>query len=151
MDEQQFENYLHNMEKPTPPLPAQKDTLKFALLNSRRSSWIGALLIVFPFLLISLFFIQHLFNLGPRLTGWIATGTSSLPVYWKALLFFIFLTGFPFLGIILNMLSITYFQYDKTRREFNIIIRIRWWNIIIIFIGAAVASFYTLHLLADAI
>jgi len=48
-------------------------------------------------------------------------------------------------------LSITYFQYDKNRREFNITIKIRWWNIIITLVGAAFASFYVFHILADSL
>lgn len=151
MDEDQLKNNLQDMEKPTPPLPAQRNALKFALVNARRSSWLGAVLIAFPFFIVSLFFIQNLFGLGQRLTAWIAESTSFLPTSGRALFFFLFLTGCPFLGIILNMLSITCIYYDKVRREVNISIKLRWWNILVVILGTAVASFYALHLLADSV
>lgn len=42
-------------------------------------------------------------------------------------------------------------RYDRIRKEFNFTVKIRLWNIIITVAGAALASFYILHLLADSI
>lgn len=151
MDTKDVEKYLENIDKPLPPKPPEHDSLKIALMNSKRSSRAGLLLIALPFLIIFIFFLQNLLNLPPELTNWIDRATSSFPGYSRAIFFFLLLTGFPFLAIIINMLSITYFQYSKAKKEFNIIIKIRWWNITITLIAAAIASFYIFHLLSDTI
>jgi hypothetical protein len=151
MDNKKTEDYLRNLEKPTPPMTVQKDVLKVTLMNARKSSVIGFILVALPAILISLFFIQHLLNLNLGFTKWIYRGASSLPNNAKAILFFIFLVGFPLIAIVINTLSITYFRYNKIKKEFDITIKIRWWNIIITIAGAVLATFYILHLLADSL
>ena len=49
------------------------------------------------------------------------------------------------------MLSIMYFKYNKARKELNIVVRVRWWNLIVTLVATAIALFYMLHLLADSI
>jgi hypothetical protein len=151
MDTKKTEDYLKNLEKPAPPMPEQKEVLKVTLMNARKSSIIGLILVALPAILISLFVIQHLFNLDPIFTKWIDRGAPSFPNNVKAILFFIFLVGFPLIAIVINILSISYFRYDKIKKEFDITIKVRWWNIVITIAGAALASFYTLHLLADSL
>lgn len=139
------------MDRPIPPTPPEHESLKIALLNSKRSSRIGLLLIALPFLIIFIFSLQNLLNLSPALTSWIVRASGSLPGYGRALFFFLLLTGFPFLAIIINMLSIMYFKYNKARKELNIVVRVRWWNLIVTLVATAIALFYMLHLLADSI
>lgn len=151
MDNKKTEDYLRNLEKSVPPMPEQKEVLKLTLMNARKSSIIGLILVALPGILISLFFFQQLFNLDSDLTNWIDKFASLFPGHSKAVVFFIFLVGFPLIAIAINILSITHFRYNKIKKEFDITIKVRWWNIIITIAGTALASFYILHLLADSL
>jgi hypothetical protein len=151
MDNKKLEDYLSNLGKPVPPMPEQKEILKVTLMNARKSSIIGLILVALPAILISLFIIQHVFNLDHGLTNWVERGTASISDKSRAILFFIFLVGFPLLSVVINILSITHFRYDKGKRELDITIKARIWNMIVTAAGIALASFYTLHLLADSL
>jgi hypothetical protein len=151
MDNKKTEDYLRSLEKPEPPMPEQKDILKVALMNARKSSAIGLVLVGLPTILIVVAIIQNIFDINVGFSAWLDNNLPSLPIRTKAVIFFIFLVGFPIIAIAMNMLSITYFKFDKTKKEFDITIKIRWWNIIITITGALVASFYILHILADSL
>jgi hypothetical protein len=151
MNKENVEEYLKGVSKPILPASPQQEILKITLLNARRSSRIGLLLVALPAIVILLFIIKNLFHLNPGFTELIDKSASGLSIHTKAFLFFIFLVGFPMIAIVMNLLSIMYFQYDKEKMEFNITIKIRWWNIIITLLGAALACFYILHLLADSL
>ena len=141
---------MKTIPKPVPATPTGQQQLKVALFSARRSSRIGILLIALPGLVILLFLVQQLFHLSPGFTRWLDGGTT-LPAPVRAVLVCIFLVGFPLIAIVLNLLSICYFRYDRVKKEFHISFRLRWWNIIITLAGGALASFYILHLLADTI
>ena len=144
-------DYLKTLPKPVPASPAGQKILQVTLFNARRSSRIGLLLVGLPGIVVLLFFIQQLFHLQPGFTRWLEGGSPTLSTPVRAVLVFIFLVGFPLIAVVLNLLSICYFQYDWLKKEFHFIFRIRWWNIGITLAGAALASFYILHLLADTL
>jgi len=144
-------DYLKTVPKPAPAVPAGQKILRVALFNARRSSRIGFLLVALPGLLVLLLIVQQLFHLQPGFTRWLEGGGSSLSTPVRAVLVFIFLVGFPLIAVVLNLLSICYFQYDRLKKEFYFHFRVRWWNIVITLAGGALAAFYILHLLADTI
>ena len=150
MEKEKLVEYLKDIPKPVPTLPQDQKILKISLLSARRSSRIGFWLIALPGIVIVLFMIQSLFHADTWLPRWIGRNVSSLSNPVRAALVFVFLVGFPLIAVVLNFLSISYFQYDKARKEFNITFKIRWWNIFITLAGGALASFYILHLLADS-
>jgi hypothetical protein len=151
MTKEKIEKYLTDIPKPEPPAIEGREMLKLALLNARRSSRIGIVLVALPGLLIFLFFLQNTLHLFPGFTRWLAGSGTFLPLPWRAIVFFIFLVGFPLVAVAVNLLSISYYRYHRFRREFTITIRLRWWNLIIAIIGAGLAAFYILHLLADTL
>jgi hypothetical protein len=151
MEKENLAEYLKDIPKPVPAQSPDQKMLKVYLLSARRSSRIGFLLIVFPGIVIVLSIIQNLFHVDTYLPQWIVRNTSSLSTPARAMLVFVFLVGFPLIAIVLNLLSISYFRYDRIKREFNIAFKIRWWNIAITLAGGALASFYILHLLADSL
>lgn len=151
MDQEKLSEYLKTISKPEPDTPADQKILRVTLLTARRSSRIGILLIGLPALIIILFILQNLFHFDIGLIRWLGGNASSLSNHARALVVFIFIVGFPLTAVIINLLSLCYFQYDRQRREFHITFKIRWWNIIITLAGAVLASFYTVHLLADTL
>jgi hypothetical protein len=151
MDRMNLVDYLKTIPKPTPTETGEKEKLKIFLVTARKSSRIGLLLIGLPSLLISLFILQTLFHFKFGFILWLGENTSSLPTPAKAVLIFVFLVGFPMIAMVLNLLSLSHFQFDERSREFRITFRIRWWNIVVALAGGALATFYILHILADTL
>jgi len=151
MDSEKMEEYLKTLPKPNPDAPASQKTLRFSLLSARRSSRIGFWLIALPGLVILVFFLQNILHWDTGLIRWLGNQGPSLSNPAKALLVFLFLVGFPLIAVVINLLSLCHFQYDRASREFTIILKIRWWNVLITVSGAALAAFYILHLLADTL
>lgn len=151
MDNEKMGEYLVNIPKPVPRLPPEQERLKLTILNSKRSSVAGAILIILPGFLIFIVILQNIFHIPPDITRWLAGRTYYVPLPLRAFLFFLFLVGFPFIAVILNLLAITYYKYNVLRKEVQITIRMKWPNILIAVAGAALASFYILHLLADTL
>jgi hypothetical protein len=151
MDRMNLVDYLKTIPKPTTTETGEKEKLKIFLVTARKSSRIGLLLIGLPSLLISLFILQALFHFRFDFIRWLGENTYSLPTPTKAVLIFVFLVGFPMIAMVLNLLSLSHFQFDRLRREFRVTFRIRWWNILIALAGGALATFYILHILADTL
>ena len=151
MTDEKLGDYLKEIPKPEAPPAKGQEMLKLALMNARRSSVIGAILIVLPGALIGLFLLQNGLHVLPGLTRWLAGEGTFLPLPARAIVAFVFLVGFPLLAVILNLLSITWYRYDRARKELTITVRMRWINVLIAIAGNALASFYVLHLLADTI
>ncbi|HXB35047.1 MAG TPA: hypothetical protein VNV35_16575 [Puia sp.] len=151
MDRMNLVDYLKTIPKPTPTESGEKEKLKIFLVTARKSSRIGLLLIGLPSLLISLFILQALSHFKLGFIQWLGGNTFSFPTPVKAMLIFVFLVGFPMIAMVLNLLSLSHFQFDERSREFRITFRIRWWNIVIALAGGALATFYILHILADTL
>jgi hypothetical protein len=151
MDRMNLVDLLKTIPKPVPTETGEKEKLKIFLVTARKSSRIGLLLIGLPSLLISIFILQALFDVKFGFIQWLAENTSSLPTPVRAVLVFVFLAGFPMIAMVLNLLSLSHFEFDGRSREFRVTFRIRWWNIIIALAGGALATFYILHILADTL
>ena len=151
MTDEKLGDYLKEIARPAAPPAKGQEMLKVALMNARRSSVIGAILIILPGLLILLFFLQNGLHLLPGLTRWLAGEGTFLPLPARAIVAFVFLVGFPVLAVIFNLLAIAWFRYDRVRKELTVVVRMRWLNVSIAIVGSALASFYVMHLLADTI
>ena len=151
MTKEKLSNYLTEIPKPEAPATENEKLVRLALLSARRSAFLGVVLIALPGMLILLLFLQNTFHLFPGLIRWLAGSGSFLPLPARAVVVFIFLVGFPFVAVAVNLLSISWYRYYPFRRELVISIRMRWPNILIAIIGSALAAFYILHLLADTL
>jgi hypothetical protein len=151
MDQDKLSEYLKTIPKPEPASPPAQKILRVTLLTARRSSRIGILLIGLPALVIILLILQNLFHVDIGFIRWLGRNASSLSNPARALIVFTFIVGFPLIAVIINLLSLCYFHYDRQSREFHITFKVRWWNIIITLLGGALASFYIVHLLADTL
>lgn len=143
-----IEEFLEKISKPNVENIPFENAFKLALLNSRRSSWIGVLFVIIPILILILALIRSLFHFN---FGIIGNFTSCLSLPTRAILFFVLDVGFPMIAVALNILSITFFSYDSKRKELNMSFKLRWWNIVIILIDGAVAAFFLFHLVADTL
>jgi len=151
MEKQQLETYLKDIPKPAPEAPATQDALRLTLMNAKLSSRVGTLLIVLPGLLVLAFFLQNTLHVLPGLTRWFGAEVTWIPLPLRTVLLFLFLVGFPFIAVLMNLLAIIHYRFNPLRKELTIVVRMKWKNILIAVAGAALAAFYILHLLADTI
>jgi hypothetical protein len=151
MTQEKIEAYIKDIPKPAPPATESEKIVRMSLLSARRSSVIGLVLIALPGILIFLLFLQNTFHVFPGLIRWLAGSGTFLPLPLRPILVFIFLVGFPFVAVAVNLLSISWFRYYHFKKELVISVRMRWPNILIAIIGSALAAFYILHLLADTL
>ena len=151
MTKEKLSNYLTDVPKPEAPATESEKVVRLALLSARRSAALGVVLIALPGILILVLFLQNTFHLFPGFIRWLAGSGSFLPLPARAIVVFIFLVGFPFVAVAVNLLSISWYRYYHFRRELVISVRMRWPNILIAIIGSALAAFYILHLLADTL
>jgi hypothetical protein len=151
MTQEKIEAYLKDIPKPAPPATEGEKIFRMSLLSARRSSIIGLVLIALPGALVFLLFLQNTFHVFPGLIRWMAGSGTFLPLPVRSLLVFLFLVGFPFLAIAVNLLSVSWFRYYHFKKELVISVRMRWPNLLIAIIGGALAAFYILHLLADTL
>lgn len=150
MEENKIEEFMENLSKPqVEEIPYEK-VFKLALLNSRKSSVIGILLIGFPAIVLFVAIAQTIFNFN-ILDEAFSNLTSHLSLHLKAIIFFILTVGFPIIAVAINMLSITFFSYNREQKELNFAFKIRWWNVFITLAGGLLASFFLLHLIADSL
>jgi magnesium-transporting ATPase (P-type) len=147
MEKEKLAEYLKTIPKPEPKESARQGILKMTLLTARRSSRIGLLLIAFPLIIIILYISRILFHFTPGYLQLLEKETLPISTLLRAVTVFVFLVCFPLLAVVLNLWSLSHFQFDRVRREFNISFKIRWWNILIILLGAALATYYIFHLL----
>lgn len=151
MTKEKLSKYLKDIPKPEAPATENQEMVRLALLSARRSAAFGIVLIALPGALLLLFFLQNTFHLFPGLIRWLAGSGTFLPLPARAIVVFIFLVGFPFVAVAVNLLSISWYRYYPIRRELVVSLRMRWPNILIAVIGGAIAAFYILHLLADTL
>jgi hypothetical protein len=148
MNQKKPGDFLKEIPLPEPAPPPQQEMLKVVLFDARRSSFFGTLLVVLPGLIVLLVFLQYIFHWSPGLTRWFRDVFPSIPLPARTVVIFIFLVGFPFIAVVLNILAIVYYRFNVIRKELTIVVRMRWPNILVAVAGAAFASFYILHLLA---
>jgi hypothetical protein len=149
MKEDKFEKHLEDLEVPQINDIRHQQILKFALLNSRKSSQIGVVFIVIPCLFLFMQFIKEWSGLDFHLFSTFEAFMSHLdkiPVLkW---VFPIVLVGLPIVTIIINSLSILHFHWDKINKELLISLKFKLFNIILILISifiVLVFLFYLIH------
>jgi len=149
MEEDKFEKRLDDLQVPHINDIRHQQILKFALLNSRKSSQIGVAFIVIPCLFLFFQFIKEWFGLDFHFFSTFEGFMSHLDkiplLKW---IFPIVLVGLPIVTIIINSLSIVHFHWDKINKELLISLKFKLFNIILILISifiVLVFLFYLVH------
>jgi hypothetical protein len=128
---------------------AHKRQLKLALLDARRSAWWGTLLIALPALFLTAVFLQYGLGVGPffdPLDRFIFAPIRHSGVRWlEPLLLFVL----PLIALVANLLSVAHFSVVPLRDEFVITVAVkrRWWNWVIVGLGAMIVAVIFLYTL----
>src|SRR5712671_5934782 len=132
MNEEELTKKLEAMELPELSSRLHQKQLKLVLLNTRRSSWIGVVLIVLPCLFMFGVILKYGFTIDIPIF-------SSLEEYMAAVDRTVFrfvppliLVGGPLAGLALNLLAVLHFQFDRQPRELQVTVKLKPVNLAII-------------------
>ena len=145
-----FEKKMENLSTPEISSQSRKNQLKLTLLNSKKSAYVGFVLIILPFLFAfaNIFKYQLGIDLGfiSAFITWIGSFDDTLVINWALR---ILLLGGPMVAVFVNLLAITHFHTDKQSNEFIITFKLKWLNITIILVCSFVLLIFLLYLVAE--
>ena len=140
---------MEDLPVPDPELSPDQN-LKKTILNTQTSARIGIPLIILPgILLISMILKEELgINLGiiNAMTEFIGNLDKSPYTGWLSPVIFLLL---PVMAIIIFLLSITHFSYNKENHILQINIKFRTFNIMLLLIAGAILGTITLYLILE--
>ena len=152
MEEDEFINKMDNLEKPGFSSKQPDKRLKLAIINSKKSASIGVWFLVAPCYFLLMIFMKYYFNINLHIIDifedFIASMDKSPITKFISPLFFVVL---PITGIVINLLSIIYFEYDKERKQINISVKLKSLNILLIILSTVVVSIFALYLVTENI
>ena len=145
MEFEDLENKLNNMTKPQFSAIEHQQNLKLAIINSRTSTKISLWLLSIPLAIFIGALLQLTIHISIPPWSWIHLYSSRWPLEVRMGIFMIVVIIIPFIVVIINLLSITWLNYDKELKVLNISIRIRPINMILLLIGAIIGGLFTIH------
>ena len=132
MDNDEFSKKLQKMHKPEIESPTHQVQLKITLLNAKRSARIGLILVILPCLFLAAVLIKYFLHINlpsfSALEEWMSEKDQNVII---KILFPLLLIGAPILALVLNLLSILHFSFDKKLKELIITVKLKWFNIIL--------------------
>jgi len=132
MDNDEFSKKLQKMHKPEIESPTHQVQLKITLLNAKRSARIGLIFVILPCLFLPAVLIKYFLHINlpsfSALEEWMSEKDQNVII---KILFPLLLIGAPILALVLNLLSILHFSFDKKLKELIITVKLKWFNIIL--------------------
>ena len=151
MNEEDLERKLEGLITPELPPLKHQWPLKLAILSSKQSARAALWLLLPPFLLLGSALLQAIFHVSVPPWSWLQKYSPSWPLWLRMTIFLSVVIIFPLIAVVLNILSITWLQYDKKQKILHIAIRMRIINIIIILFAGLLALLFIGHLIADSL
>jgi len=149
MKSDDIENKLENISSPQLPLLQHQEKLKLSILSAKKSSWVSLVLLAFPFLVFLGGIFESTFHILLPPWSWIVKYSPLWPVWLRMLVYIMILIVFPLVAGFINILAITWFEYDKKKKVLNISIQIKTVNIIIITVTTIIALLFIGHSIAE--
>ena len=152
MNSEDFEKKMEDLKKPGTDQVKEPIEIKLAILNAERSAAIGVWFVVVPCFFIACIAMKYLFHFN---MGFLDTFEETMaeldrnPGTWWIQP--VLLMGLPIVSIILNALSIMHFRWERLTRSLLITIKIRWFNLIILAVSAAIVMTFLLYLIVENI
>ena len=150
MDEEKLVKKLESLNCPGLQSPSHQQRLKLALVNARRSSWIGLVFIAFPCLFIFGVLLKYGFRLDlplfTALEGRMAQIDHSALRFLSPLV----LAGAPLAALMLNLIAITHFHFERTRLELQVSVKLRIINLVIIALCLLILAMLFVHAVAES-
>ena len=133
MSENDFHSRMEKLQKPSVNPEAAERQFKLMLMNTRKSAIWGIWLILIPFLFLLANVLKETFGwnwgISNAFIEFVARLDQQTSTSWLTPVIFVLLPG---IAIIINILAIVHFTYNKSSRELTITIKMNWKNIILI-------------------
>ncbi|MDW3649326.1 MAG: hypothetical protein R8P61_19820 [Bacteroidia bacterium] len=151
MEEKDLHNILEEMEQPKLDVNAHQNEFRLPLLNTKRSSLAGIILLILPFIFLSGVIFNHYLEIHIPIIGhiyeWITDvdrqfGDNSA-LNWSIRLLLLF--G-PLIAGAINLMAITHIRWEKLEKELIISFKMRWQNVLIIGICFFIFSIFFTYL-----
>lgn len=152
MEEKEFITKMNNLKKPKFDGTVSNKNLKLAIINSKKSAAMGVWFLVVPSYFLFMVFMKYYFNVNLRVIDIFENFISSLdnsPL--TKFIIPLFFVGLPITGIVLNLLSIMFFDYAKEQKQINVSIKLKLLNILLILISLIVVSVFVIYLITENI
>ena len=138
------------LRTPGAEAPEHQRRLKMTLLGSQRSAAIGVWLAAVPAYFIFCVFMKYFFHLNLHIFDVMEEMIASLDkdplMHWLAPAL---LVGFPLLSVVVNLLAIMHVAYGPDQKELQISIKLKWRNIAMAAISAAIVGVFLLYAIAE--
>ena len=149
MESNELEKKLENISSPQLPSLQHQEKLKLSILSAKKSSKASLILLAFPFIVFLGGILESAFHILLPPWSWLVKYSPLWPVWLRILIFTMILIVFPLVAAFINILAITWFEYDKKQKVLNISIRIRTINMIIIIVTTIIALLFIGHSIAE--
>ncbi|TMI94487.1 MAG: hypothetical protein E6H06_09085 [Bacteroidetes bacterium] len=150
MEEKDFLQKMENLKKPDVNAEASRQQIKLVLLNSKKSAAWGTWFLIVPIFFFCCVAIKYLLHWNWSFAGnfldWMADVDRSMSFPIVSILLFIVL---PAIGVVINLLAIVHFVYDKILNELILTIKIKWLNIVLAFISIGVIGIVLLYAISE--
>jgi hypothetical protein len=149
--EEEFLEKMKSLKKPDVQASQYQQLFKLTLVNTQKSAFWGVWFLVVPLFFFACVVMKYLFNIKLGLSDTFietmaALDTKSSGGHILTLLLFIVL---PMAGIVLNLLSVMHFVYDKAERSLVVTLKLRWFNIVLAVISLAVVAMVCLYAITE--
>jgi hypothetical protein len=150
MKENEFEKQMENLKTPNAKTSGQQQILKVTLLNAKKSSRMGIVFVIIPCLFLFGVFLKYALRIDFKLFSAFEDEMAILDktsyLKWLSPLL---LVGLPLTGIVLNLLAITHFYWNKLEKELIITIKYRLLNIILLLISIGIVAIFILYAIGE--
>ncbi len=150
MEEKDFLHKMENLKMPEVNVSASQRQIKLALLSTKKSAAWGIWFLIIPALFLCCVVIKYLFHwdwgIATNFIEWFARLDHQTGTHWITPVLFVLL---PAIGVVVNLLAILHFVYDKLTKELIITVKLRWFNIILAAISIGIAGIIFLYALAE--
>ncbi|MEO8398562.1 MAG: hypothetical protein ABI550_01975 [Ignavibacteriaceae bacterium] len=145
-----FSKKIENLKVPEVNNVNPGNELKKTILNAKKSAAIGIWFIVIPAFFLFCVFMKYYFKADLHIFDVIEEFFASLdhnPA--TKILTPILFVGLPIAGIIINFLAILHFDFDKTKNELNINLKLKFINISLIVISGIILGIFFLYAVGE--
>jgi len=150
MDEEKLVKKLESLKSPDLQSPLHQQRLKLVLTNARRSSWIGLVCVAFPSLFLFGVLLKYGFRVDVPLFSALEEKMAQIDHSGLRFLSPLVMAGAPLAALVLNLLAIMHFHFDKARAEFQFSVKLRIVNLIIIAACLLILAMLFVHAVAES-
>lgn len=144
-----FQQQLENLAVPEVNTLKHQHELKLTILNAKKSATISLWLLLVPFIVLLGTIVQFAFHIMLPPWSWLVKYSPLMPLWLRFSISAVVLIIIPMIAVLINVLGILWFQYNKTEHVLHVAVRMRRMNVIIIAVAGIPALLFIGHTIAE--